>query len=730
MSAFSGLDKQAVEEELSVKDIGSNDKLPSHPPAPISVSLSLAAAIRAHKMGKMEKAVQIYSGILKKYPHHGDANYLLGVAAFERGLRQDAIAMIERAIETEPDNASYYGKLGEILTIMGFVERANGAYERAAELAPGEVRFHLGRAQIMERNGEIDTALKHYRDIVIRWDDSYEAFYRCAAIEARLGERDAAKEHVRCAIELKSDYTEAHFLYALLCMGGGQVSLARKHFQEASIHSHQRADLHMKVANKLIQLNDFEGALSVLHREVKIKPESADAYALMGDCLAHKKEYDGAVISFGRAIDFNPSFAAAYAKCGLALMGLNQLQEGHSYCQKSVQLAPRNWECQLSLGILLREEDKIDEAIDAFRKAVELAPNITRPFVELALTYQDNLELSQALHYIKEAQVLAPRDKKIEFHRAQILLQAGSWKEGWAAYEARKSCAGYHTLRSETDKSKPEWNGQAQDHKRLVIYVDGTFSDAIQFIRFVPQVKDLVGEVYICCPKDLARFFAGLEGLEGVIPHGTPLPRHDLWASLNSLPFLLGINSVDDLPLFTPYLSASDKDVKTWQTRIAKETGGTTVGLVWQGGRSYRKDRRRSPGIWPFSRLFYMRGLDFFGLQVGDGSDVLSDPQLSKVVRNYGIDLLDFADTAALVEALDIVVTCDTAIAHLAGAMGKPVWVVLPHALDWRWGELCDIEGGTSPWYPSMTLYRQTEHGDWADVFARIGQALDKFVRV
>lgn len=729
MSTFSSLDEQAQGNERSEQGADSKEKESMHPPVPISISLSLAAAIRAHKKGKMEKAVQIYSGILRKYPNHADANYLLGVAAFERGLKEDAISMIERAIEVDPENASYYGKLGEILTIIGYVERADLAYEKAAELAPSDVRFHLGRAQIMERNGEIKTALKQYRDILARWNDSFETFYRCAAIEARLGERDEAKKHVKRAIVLKNNFADAHFLYALLLMGTGEIKKAKHHFQESSVHSALRSDLHFKSATKLIQLNDYDGALLALHRDVKVKPNNANAYALMGDCLSSKNEFDGAVISYGRALELNPSFASAYAKNGMALLALNQLNDAHESCQKSVQLDPKNWECWNALGVLLREEDKIEEAIDALRKAVGLAPDNTKPIVELALTYQDHLELDHALHYIKEAKSIAPTDKEIEFRLAQILLQRGEWKSGWKSYEARKLRASYKPLLSQNETTAASWDGKALDHKRIVLYAEAGFSDAIQFVRFAPQVKDLVGEVYVYCPKDLARLFAAVDGVAGVIPEGTPLPRHDVQASLNSLPYLLGFETIDDLPSFTPYLSGVDKDIELWKNRVSRETKSRTAGLVWQGARIYRKDRRRSPGIWPFSRLFYMRDIDFFGLQVGDGSDVLTDPQLSKVVRNFGIDLLDFADTAATIEALDIIVTCDTATAHLAGAMGKTVWMVLPYAVDWRWGCPRDIEGETSPWYPTMTLFRQSEPGDWADVFARIGQAADRFVR-
>ncbi|SCA55099.1 hypothetical protein MTBPR1_10346 [Candidatus Terasakiella magnetica] len=727
MSAFSSLNDQAQENEPSEEGVDSKDKDGAQKPAPISVSLSLAAAIRAHKKGKMEKAVQIYSGILRKYPDHADANYLLGVAAFERGLREDAIAMIEKAIETEPTNASYYGKLGEILTLMGYVERADDAYGKAAELAPEDVRFHLGRAQILERNGEIERALKQYRHILDNWDESYEAYYRCAAIEARRGMRDEARVHAKRALEIKPEYAEAHFLYALLSLGNGDVKLARKHFYAASKYSQKRSDYHMKVASKLMQLNDYDGALQALRCETKLKPNSAQAYCLMGDCLSAKKEYDGAVLSYDRAIENDPAYALAYANRGLALRAVGHVNEAHDSCQKAVQIAPTDWQALNALGVLLREDDKLIDAIDRLGKAVRYAPDQMRPCVELALAYQDNLDLDNALHHIREAHALAPKDSEVKFRLAQIQLQSGNWAEGWKNYEARKRLPTYKPLLSKQDLSAPEWDGKPMAESRIVLYVENGFSEAIQFMRFIPMVKERISDIYIACQKDLARLFAAVEGVSGVIPQDTPLPRHDVQASLNSLPHLLKIQSFADVPVFSPYMSASTKDVKLWQDRIAKDATARKVGLVWQGDKSYRKDSRRSPGIWPFSRLFYMRDLDFFGMQVGDGSDVLADPQLAKVVRNYGIDLLDFADTAALIEALDLVITCDTAVAHLAGAMGKPVWMVLPYACDWRWGVPIGGQGVTSEWYPSMTLYRQSVHGDWADVFARLGQELDNF---
>lgn len=721
MSAFSSLDQQAQENERLEESVDSKDKGSTHAPAPISVSLSLAAAIRAHKKGKMEKAVQIYSSILRKYPDNPDANYLLGVAAFERGLRDDAVAMIERAIACEPDNAAYHGKLGEILTLLGQVDKAGEAYQRAADLAPDDVRFHLGRAQILERNGDLEGALRQYRHIVESWPDAPEALYRCATLEARLGDRSKAQQHVRQALSVKSDYSDAHFLYALLNVGQGQQTKARQHFLAASRFGETRADLHLKVATKLLQLNDLEGAVVTLRREVKVNPNSFEAYCLLGECLVKREELDGALLAFERAISINPNFTRAYSQYGLALLHMGQKEEAIRQCQVALHVSPNDAAALCAYAVVLREDDKINEAIDQLLKAIHLAPDLIDAKVQLGHCYMESLQLGAALKQYDKAIEMDGRDANLKLMRAQCLLQSEKWAQGWKAYEIRRKLSGGQ---SESDASL--WDGGVQADKRVLLTAEGSKSDVLMFARYVAEVADKVRDVYIACPKDMARLFAAMEGVSGVVPADTPLPRHDFQLPLKSLPYVLKAGSPSDQD-FKPYLSAASKDVQLWQDRLSRDSSGLNVGLVWQGDRQFKADRKRSPGIWPFSRLFYMRDIEFYGLQVGDGSDVLSDPQLSKVVKNYGIDLLDFADTAALVEALDLVITCDTAIAHLCGAMGKPVWVVLPYGCDWRWGKPEAGVGQQSAWYPSMTLYRQSESGDWADVFARLGVELDAF---
>jgi len=695
-------------------------------PAPISVSLSLAGALRAHNKGNLEKAVQIYSGILRKYPDHADANYLLGVAAFERGLQDDAIAMIQKALEADPDNASYYGKLGEIYTSLNMMGEANHAYDKAAALAPHDVRFSMGRAQIMERNGDITAALALYETIMARFEDAAEPRYRAAVLLARQGARDKARDYLEQALKLRPSYADAHFLLGLLHMGAGKVTEAKHHLDAASVHSEERADHHMKVAAKLLQLHDVDKALNALRREIKVVPNNDNAYRLMGSCLMSKGQTDGALVSFDRAIALNPQAAMAYAERAVAYQSLRRMDEALSSVEGAVSILPDDPNCLWTYAHILRLMDRCDDSLDILAKILRVHAGHHKSLLETAYAYKDKQQLDNALYYAKEAQVLDENNPHIRTLIGEILLQADNWQTGWAAYEARVD---HYPIMSDVS-AHPLWDGVQGDGRQLLVHVDGCYSDALQFARFLKMAKDRVAGLYVIAPKSLVRLFNGISEVDAVIVQGQSLPYVDAWCRLGSLPHILGMQHLDHLPAFRPYLSAQASEKAVWAERVKPISGQKKVGLVWQGDETWGDDMRRSPGIWPFSRLFYMRGIDFIGLQVGTANNVLMDPQLSKMVQNLGIEILDFADTAAIIDGLDLVITCDSAVAHLAGAMGKAVWMMLPFAHDWRWGVIEATAGvATTPWYPSMTLYQQTVGGEWADVFARIGQDLDRFSR-
>lgn len=509
-------------------------------------------------------------------------------------------------------------------------------------------------------------------------------------------------------------------------MGAGKRHEAVHHLAKASEESEGRLDHHMKVAQKLIQLHETDKALSALRREIQGNPHHGKAYCLMGCCLMAKGQPDGALVSFDRAIALDPNNAMAYRERALAYKALRRLEEALKSVEQAVHLAPDDPDCLWSYAHLYRLNDHIDDALDILAKILHSFPGHEKSVLETAYAYKDNQQLDNALYYVQEAILFPKMEREAKALKAEILLQKEDWTQGWSAYEERIDLYPAPTAL----KAAPLWQGQTDKDCKLLIHVDGCFSDAIQFARFITKAKEKVSILYVACPKPLYRLFSGITAIDGLYEQGQVLPVCDAWCRLGSLPHVLKIDDLDALPVYRPYLAAHETDKPVWQDRVGGLSGNKKVGLVWQGDDQWHDDPRRSPGIWPFSRLFYMRDITFVGLQVGTSNDVLLDPQLAKMVHNVGIEVLDFADTAAVLDQLDLVITCDTAVAHLAGAMGKAVWVMIPYAHDWRWGTIDEQATVlTTPWYPSMTLYRQSSAGDWADVFARIGQDLDRFSR-
>ena len=253
----------------------------------------------------------------------------------------------------------------------------------------------------------------------------------------------------------------------------------------------------------------------------------------------------------------------------------------------------------------------------------------------------------------------------------------------------------------------------------LLLYAEQGSGDTLQFIRFVPQVKERGGRVLVCCHQTLIPLLGCCAGVDRLTARGGPLPDFDFWAPLMSLPCILGMSDIGQVPAAVPYVTADANLVQRWRTRL-EEVPGLRVGIAWQGNPKYRDDRRRSIPLRHFEPLSRLEGVKLFSLQKGPGTDQLLPLADRSAVIDLGSTLDEeagpFMDTAAVMTSLDLVITSDTSIAHLAGALGVPVWVALTKVPEWRWL----LDRADSPWYPTMRLFRQIEAGNWDEVFSRI----------
>jgi hypothetical protein len=342
--------------------------------------------------------------------------------------------------------------------------------------------------------------------------------------------------------------------------------------------------------------------------------------------------------------------------------------------------------------------------------------------VNLANALKEQGRTDEALGCYQLALWLKPDSAAARYNRSLALLQAGRWTEGWAEYEyrwRRGSMPQRHT-------DRPRWDGADLAGKTIVLWCEQGLGDAIQFARYAPAVKDRGGRIVLECPPQLAALLVTCPGVDAVVAEGQPLPVFDMQAPLLSLPALFG-TTPENLPAAVPYLAAEPDRVETWRQRL-EGVAAFRVGVCWQGNRFLRGDRHRSFPLASLAPLAAVPGVRLVSLQKGPGADQLKAARLAVVDLGDELDPPPggFRDTAALLKSLHLVVSCDSAVAHLAGAMGVPVWLALSTMPDWRWL----LGRADTPWYSSVRLFRQERLGDWAGVFAQMAAELGNLVPI
>jgi tetratricopeptide (TPR) repeat protein len=459
-------------------------------------------------------------------------------------------------------------------------------------------------------------------------------------------------------------------------------------------------------------------AVEWLTRAVASDPSNAGYYYNLG--VAHQvlDQLDDAVASYRQALRLQPNHADAHNNLGFALAKQKRQEEAAAHYRRAVYLRPDFAEAWHNLGIVMRQLGQLEEAIGDYRQAVRLKPDHVVAWHNLGLALAGAGKPEEALESYGRALALRPDYPEARFGRSLVWLLRGEFERGWPEYEWRWKCKHGQT----NPHVGPLWDCSPLAGRTILLHAEQGLGDVLQFIRFAPLVKGRGGTVIVECPASLAALLAGCAGMDRLVPRGTPLPPYDVQAPLLSLPGIFGTTLVT-IPAKIPYLSADPGHVEKWGEEL-KAVSGLKVGIAWQGDPNYLWDRYRSIPLRQFAALAEVPGLKLVGLQKGAGRE-----QVASVVSRFDLidlgDRLDetggaFTDTAAVMKCLDLVITSDTAVAHLAGALGVPVWVALSSAPDWRWL----LQREDSPWYPTMRLFRQSRLGEWDDVFARMAAEL------
>jgi Tfp pilus assembly protein PilF len=460
----------------------------------------------------------------------------------------------------------------------------------------------------------------------------------------------------------------------------------------------------------------FDEAIDCYHRVLAQRPDHAGAHKNLGVVLAKVGKYDDAIASFRRALELQSDYLQAQNGLAAALTESGRLEEAAELYRRVLELRPHDADATANLATVFSRQGQLEQAASILRKLLDQSPGFTRGHINLGAVLTSQQKFDEALGCFLRAVQIDPGNPDAHYSDAVTLLLLGRWQAGWAEYEwrwTRRQLVGV--------MPKPLWNGEAMPKGTLLVHAEQGLGDTLQFVRLARMAKQRVGTVVLECQPQLASLLAGSKDIGRVVARGEPLGEFDAYVPLLSLPHLLQIDEAN-IPRDVPYLFPSQQLVEKFREELAGQCG-YKIGISWQGSPHNPSDRTRSFRLAEFSELVKLPGVQLYSLQFGTGREQVSGFETDTLV-DLGDRLGDFDNTAAIVQNLDLVITCDSALAHLAGGLGVPVWVPLPLVPDWRW--LQDRED--SPWYPTMRLFRQSRRGDWSEPFARMREVLAKQV--
>ncbi len=457
-------------------------------------------------------------------------------------------------------------------------------------------------------------------------------------------------------------------------------------------------------------------AEAVCRKILADRPNDVGGLNLLGKLLRQSRRLEGAIAAFRKSVELNPDQAEAQAELGVCLMQARNPAAAVEPCRKAIAIDPTLAAAHNNLGACLRFLGQFEEAAVACRKAIELRPDYARAMTNLGAALAELGQNGEAVQFHSRAIELEPNLNEAHWNLAMASLRLGDLKRGFSEYEWRfKGPDGVNLSRY----SQPRWDGGDLAGKTILLHGEQGMGDIIQFVRYVPLVAAKKGKIVLVCHPELCRLLGNMRFVSRAIPFEAAPPPYDVFCPTLSLPFMFGTTQVT-IPAYTPYIYPPADLVQQWAQRLGPRGTAARVGLVWSGRPEFKDNAARSVRLEQLAPLAAVKGIEFHSLQKGPASkDAMNAPAGMKLV-SHGEQLTDFAETAALVANLDLIISVDTAPAHLAGAMGKPVWVLLHNPADWRWM----LQRSDNPWYPTMVLFRQASPGQWNDVIGRVAQGL------
>jgi tetratricopeptide (TPR) repeat protein len=599
------------------------------------------------------------------------------------------------------------GRLGE----------AEGLCRRILRERPGDFdALHL-LGSVISRDGRPQQAIPFLTQASLQRADAFAVQLDLARACAAAGDRTRAIEVYRQCIHLAPHLAHPHVELGVLLSVQQMLREAIEMLQRAIEIDPHDAVTHFHLGVALAHCGELQRAIAAYRGSIELDSNRPEPLANLGVLLRGAGDLAGALDAYYRALALLPESAEIHCNLGVALAQQDRTDEAIVHYERAIALDPGFANAHFNLANAMRKRDDHPCAIEIFRRAIELQPDLVQAWSNMGMSFGDLGEHAQALAAYDRAVELRPEWAEARWNRSLTYLLKGDFVRGWAEFDCRNQ------IEPPSSRTFPgqRWNGEDIRGKTIVLNYEMGLGDSIHFLRYVPLVAQRAGRVILEIQEPLRELCESVVGVDRVvsIQRGDPFDEYDCHCSLMRLPQLYR-SDLATMPASVPYLRPSEARRRKWLDRLGPRDSALRIGLVWAGSPLHQNDRQRSIPLSHLASLAAGPDIQFVSLQRGPASAQAAHPPTGMRLTDVSTDLENLADTAAVIELLDLVISVDTSVAHLAGALGKPIWILLAYVPDWRWL----LEREDTPWYPTMRLFRQRKLGDWSDPIARLTRAL------
>ena len=674
---------------------------------------------------KYQETIDICKEILATDNNSIEAIKLISKSFLAIRKIDDARFYFDKALTLNPDDYEVIQDLGNTYHAVGDMNNAKKCYQKTLTINSQYAPALTNLGSIELKTGNKKEALS----LLIKATESEPklapAWGNLANCYVQLGKIKEAEIACRKAIELGPNLFNSHFLLASILIGQKKLLEAEKALRKTIELKPDFFQAHLNLGSVLKDLGQLKEAEISTRKAIEIKPDYAEAHYNLGIILNDLGKFKEAELSQRKAIEIKPNYAAAHSNLGIILRALGKLKEAELSIREAIRLNPNFAEAYLNLGLVLKNLDKLHKAESSVRKAIELKPDYAKAHSNLGIILKDFGHLQEAEIFLRKAIELKPNYAEMYLNLALIELLKGNYQSGLENYEFRLKTKKYNRLHGKP-KIKRVNNIELQKKEKLLVICEQGLGDTLQYMRYIPYLKNQGLDVSFCAQEKLHSLIkASNIDQHPLTPEEANQISEGQWIPLLSLPRYLQVNPNNPI-ISEPYIFSTIELKKKWKNILSTEKR-PIIGINWQGNPNAETGsaKGRSLPLKHFHNVALNNNVTLLSLQKGFGSEQLDHCSFkNKFVECQSMidSTWDFLENAAIIENCDLIITCDTSIAHLAGGMGKKVWLLLKDIPYWTWG----LEGKSTFWYPSMRLFRQKDRHDWQEVIERISNVLKK----